>query len=374
MSTQLLSTCVPGTTSFADFKSWAQAISAWMASIGWLQTNDTGQAVWTATVLTCTQVAMSGTTATISYSSFTGPAPRAGMSVTFSGFSNSGNNTALTLTAVSGGSSGTVTATNASGVNETHAGSGTTTAQTTVPTSTNTIYEIWESQDASSSTLPIFLRLEYGQGSTANSVLFKITAGVASNGSGTITTNTTSTLSHSTTIVGTTGVGNTSIFSGDTSRVMIALFLNAASASNPFFFAVERSHNSSGADTDSYFMLVTNLGTSGTRNAAQQIIQKPALGGTLTAETAHITALTTLSSGVVGTNIALGPLFPVIGKLDNPCMAMAFARGGDIVEGATVIVPYYGSNHTMYCSKANTMQTNEPLGNSSGNGTLYRYE
>jgi hypothetical protein len=370
MSTQLLSTTVPGCTTLSDFKTWAAAISAWMASIGWLQTNDTGQVVWTATVLTCTQVAMSGSVATISYSSYTGPAPRAGMSVIFTGFSNSGNNTTLTLTAVSGGSSGTVTATNASGVNETHAGSGTTTAQAAVPSTSTTVYEIWESQDSVSSTLPIFIRLDYGQSSTTSANSFKVNAGTGSSGAGVLTGNVGTQVVHSSNSAATLAAN--SIFSGDASRVMCAMFLNAASGSNPLFFAIERSHNSAGADTDSYFMLIANVGSS--RTATQQIIQKPALGGTLTQETAHITALTTLSSGVVGTNIALGPLFPVIGKLDNPCMAIAFSRGGDIVEGATVIVPYYGSNHTMYCSKANTMQTNEPSGTSSGNGTLYRYE
>lgn len=374
MSTQLLSTTVPGCTNLTDFKSWAMAISAWMASIGWLQTNDTGQAVWTATVLTCTQVAMTGTVATISYSSFTGPAPRAGMSVTFSGFSNGGNNTALTLTAVSGGSSGTVTATNASGVNETHAGSGTTTAQSAVPGTSTTIYEIWESQDSVSSTLPIFLRLEYGQSATANSNLFKLTGGTGSNGSGTLTGNVSSVLAHSSNSAGTTGVGNNSVFSGDASRVLCAMFINAGNVANPILFAIERSHDSSGADTDSYFMVITNFATSGSRFPAQQIVQKPALGGTLTAETAHITALTTLASGVVGTNIALGPLFPVIGKLDNPSMAIAFSKGGDIVEGATVTVPYFGSNHTFYCTKASSVFTSEPVNSGTSNGILLRYE
>lgn len=374
MSTQLLSTTVPGVTNLSDFKSWAMAISSWMASIGWLQTNDTGQAVWTATVLTCTQVAMAGTVATISYSSFTGPAPRQGMSVVFSGFTNGGNNTTLTLTAVSGGSSGTVTAANASGVNETHSGSGTTTAQAGVPTASSTIYEIWESQDSVSSTLPIFIRLDYGQSATANSDLFKLTAGTGSNGSGTLTGNVTAAIQHSSNSAGTTGVGNNSVFSGDTSRVLCALFINASNAGNPLLFAIERSHDSSGADTDSYFMVITNFGTSGSRVLAQQIVQKPALGGTLTAETAHITALTTLSSGVVGTNIALGPLFPVIGKLDNPSMAIAFAKGGDVVEGATVTVPYFGSNHIFYCTKTSSAFTAEPLNSGTSTGLLMRYE
>lgn len=375
MSTQVLSTCVPGNTSFADFKSWAQAISAWMATIGWTQTNDTGQVVWTATVLTCTQVAMSGTTAVISYSSYTGPAPRQGMSFAFSGFSNSGNNTSLTTTAVSGGSSGTVTATNASGVSETHAGSGTTTALSASPaTSTITAYELWQATDSLSSTTPMIVKFEYGTSATANAYQFAFTAATGSNGSGTLTGNVSTRFLSSSNLAGTTGVGNNSVFSGSTGRFAIAMFINATSGSNGFFVGVERSHNSSGADTSNYFMAVSLQNVSGTRSPFQQIIQNPSLGGALTNETAFITALTTLSSGIAGTNVALGPLFPVIGLLDNPCMMLAFSRGGDIVEGTTVTVPYFGSNHTMYCTKAATWITSLPTGSATGNGLLIRFE
>jgi hypothetical protein len=375
MSVQNISTCVANNAALADFKSWAKAISDWMASIGWVQTNDTGQVVWTATVLTCTQVAMSGTTATISYSSFTGPAPRVGMSVTFSGFTNGGNNAALTLTVVSGGSSGTVQAVNASGVNETHSGSGTTTALASPPgTSTLTAYELWASADALSSTLPIIVKFEYGTSSTTAAVQFAFSAGTGSNGSGTLTGNVSTRYVTASNVAGTAGLGLTSLFAGDTSRFAILMFLNAGSTSNGFFCAIERSHDSSGADTDSYFNFVHMQNSTGAHNWIQQIVQKPILGGTLTAETNIVTALTTLSSGVVGTNIALGPMFPVIGKLDNPCMAVAFSKTGDIVEGATVIVPYYGTNHTMYCTKFNTCWTSAPGTASAVNGFLFRYE
>jgi hypothetical protein len=373
MATQNLGTTVAGTTTLSDFKSWAKAISDWMAAIGWTQTNDTGQAVWTATVLTCTQVAMSGTTATISYSSFTGPAPRAGMSVTFSGFSNGGNNTALTLTAVSGGSSGTVTATNASGVNETHSGSGTTTALAAVPANPAVVYEIWQSADAISSTNPIFVKFEYGAGTVSNTHFFAFTAACGSNGSGTLTTNI-GTRYATTSNVATTSACS-SIFSGDTSRFCIAMFINAGSPSNGFFVGVERSHDSSGADTNTYFMTATIQNASGTHTYGQQIIQRPSVGGALSAEIVMVTAITSLTSGVVGSSIAIGPLFPVYGKLDNPSMMCAFSRGGDIIEGANVTVPYFGSNHTMYCTKATTVYTTVPgTTGASGNGFLMRYE
>ena len=77
-----------------------------------------------ATVLTLTQVTVTGTTATYSYSSFTGPAPVVGLSVTFSGFNTGANNTTATLTAVSGGNSGTVSVAATGQANETTAAYG----------------------------------------------------------------------------------------------------------------------------------------------------------------------------------------------------------------------------------------------------------
>jgi hypothetical protein len=372
MSTQILSTTVPANDTFADFKTWAQAISAWMASIGWTQTNDTGQVVWTATVLTATQVAMSGTTATVSYSSFTGPAPRAGMSVTWSGFSNGGNNSTFTLTAVSGGSSGTVQMVNASGVNETHAGSGTTTANTTVPGTSAFFYDTWVSTDSASSTLPIYLKLEYGASSVAANPSFALTAGTGSNGSGTLTGNVSARNVHINNTNSTTAVE--SDFSGSTGRVAVLMHRTTASTVLPFFFAIERAHDSSGNDLDSYFVVYCAFGSSGTRSASMQIVQKPALGGVLTSETEFVSALTTLSSGIVGTSVALGCCFPVIGKLDNPTMAIAFSKGGDIVEGATVSVALYGSSHTFFCTKFNSVWTGLPRVSGTANGFLFRFE
>jgi hypothetical protein len=371
VSIQISSGTPPISDNLTDFKAWAKVISDFMATAGWAQANDTGQAVWTATVLTCTQVAMAGTVATISYSSFAGPAPRVGMSITFSGFGNGGNNTALTITAVSGGGSGTVTAVNASGVNETHAGSGTTTAQAAVPASTATIYEVWVSTDALSSTVPMYLKLEYGQGSTANTILFALTAGTGSNGSGTLTGNVTSRYPHTpNTSSATPGESD---LCGASGRLSIMMF-RPVSNSLPFFFGVERSHDATGADTDAYWVIYLSFITGATRALTQQVINKPALGGVLTAETEFVSALTTLSSGVFGTSVALAPVFPVVGKLDNPTMCVAASKGGDIIDAGTVTVSMFGASHTFFCAKTTSAWTSVPRNTGTANALLFRWE
>jgi hypothetical protein len=368
MSVQITSTTAPANDNLADFKSWASVISAWMATAGWVQTNDTGQVVWTATVFTLTQATVSGGNGVYSFSSYTGPAPRIGMSVIITGFTNGGNNLTATITALTGTTSGTFTVVNGGAVNETHAGSATTTAQAAAPSTSTSVYDVWESADALSSTLPIFLKFEYGTSSTASCITFAATAATGSNGSGTLTGNVSNRVLHS---LGTNSTTTfESDFSGATGRVAMMLFRPTSTATFPFFFAIERAHDATGADTDAYFVLYF----ADSAAVVQQIIQKPALGGVLTAEIEFVSALTTLSSGVVGTSVALGPCFPVIGKLDNPTMACAFAKGGDIVEGATVNIAFYGGSHTFLCTKASSTWTGLPRRAGTTNALLMRWE
>jgi hypothetical protein len=372
MATQSLSTMAPISDTLAHFQAWAEPISSFMATAGWIQTNDTGQVVWTATVLTLTQATVSGGNAVYNFSSYTGPAPRIGMSVTVSGFTNAGNNLTATITALTGTTSGTFTVVNGSAVNETHAGSATTTAQASVPSTSSYVYEIWTSADAASSTNPIYLKLEYGQGSTSNSFSFAITAATGTGGAGTLTGNVSTRIVH--TVISSSATTFQSVFSGSTGRLTMMCFYTASTTAWAFFVGIERSHDSSGNDTDNYFTVLANFSISGNRNVSQQTVFKPANGGVLTAETEFVSALTTVSSGVVGTTVAMGPCFPVVGKLDNPIMACAFAKGGDIVEAATVSISYYGGSHTYYCTKANQAWTGLPRNSGTSNGFLMRYE
>lgn len=372
MAIQITSTTVPANDTLADFKSWAATISAWMATAGWLQTNDTGQVVWTATVLTLTQAAVSGGNGVYSFSGYTGPAPRIGMSVIITGFTNGGNNLTAVITALTGTTTGTFTVVNGGAVNETHAGSATTTAQAATPAINTSVYEVWQSTDSLSSTLPIFLKLEYGASATAVNITFAVTAGTGSNGSGTITGNVTSRYLH--TINSNLTTSQASYFSGSTGRVAMMMFVPSSATSLPFFLAVERSHDATGADTDSYFVLFLNYWNSSARALVQQNVFKPSLGGVTAAETEFVSALTTLSSGLVGTTIALGPCFPVVGKLDNPSMALAFSKAGDILEGAVVTVSFYGATHSFLCTKASAAWTCVPRNVGTANGFLMRWE
>lgn len=326
-------------STFANFFAWANPISNALGAAGYTQLNDTGQVVWTATVLTLTQVAV-GATAVYSYSSFTGPAPRVGMSVIFSGFVNGGNNVTATLTAVSGGSSGTVTVALTTQVNETHAGSGTTTAQTTVPGSGLAVYEIWQSNDGLSTYV---LKIEYGNvsGSTNGPNVY-LTFGTGSNGSGTIT---------GTFQLGRYSVGSTAgtvnagvnlecdISYNSTKRFNVLLF-RAGSSSGNCVFGWERSLDSNGNYTGVHLTAVT-AGFSNTYNQRSLIF-----GVTTTNALTKVVMITqggALTSDQTNGGIPMTPIFPSVGYFDNPLTMFGAGRSGDYVEGAVNAITLYGT-------------------------------
>ena len=340
-------------STLTNFKDWGAAPGAALAAFGWVQSNDAGQAVWTATLFTLTQVTV-GATAVYAYSSFTGPAPRVGMSATFSGFTNAGNNVTATLTAVSGGSSGTVTVALSTQVNETNAASGTTTVSS-VPPSGSSVFEIWQPGDGLQN---FFMRIDLANNG-GSSPQVKVQIGTGTNGSGTLTgstlaqyTSTTSTNSGSTLF--------NCLFSGGTGWFACMIWRDITAGAN-VFFAVDRSKNSSGSDTSTH---VTFYALSGSGSQQQTLVfgvgaalqNGPQGVGTTTWKTFNCTASSFVSAGfgisqAFNGNIKLATVFPFIGYDDNPSLVVAHASGSDFSELATLTTTIYGTTHTYIFSK-----------------------
>jgi hypothetical protein len=357
-------------STFANFKDWASAIGAALGAFGWNQSSDTGQVVWTATVLTLTQVAV-GANAVYSYSSFTGPAPRVGMSVIITGFANGGNNLTATLTAVSGGASGTVTVALTTQVNETHAGSGTTTANSTVPTSGNSVYEIWQPGDGLTA---FFVRIDYAN-SGGSSPQLKVQIGTTTNGSGTLTgTTLTQIISTTTTNSGATLFN--CLFCGTSGSFECVMWRDAGAAFN-LAFGIERSKDSSGNDTSTYVSLYgLGFGSSSANDGTQQHLVF-GTGATTFWLAAAPRLLMTLdpspggaNSGAFNGNTALSPVFPRIGYFDNPSLCFQFAVAIDYSENSTITTTIYGASHTYVFTK----NQNLAVGVTSSLGLLLRFE
>ena len=346
-------------TSLPNFEDWSMAISAFMANIGWIQSNDTGQVVWTATVLTCTGIAFSGGTSVISYSSYTGPAPRVGMSMVFSTFSHGGNNSTFTLTAVSGGASGTVTVTNGSGQNDT-TGSGTTTALVSVPTAGNYVYEIWGMGDNVSLGSTFYVKFDYGFQTTNTSPTMQITVATSTNGMGTMTGNISTRVTPS--ILA--GAGSTLLefdLSGGTNWFCILMGRNNNvnnSANYPRGYIVDRSRNSFGTALGTYVTVLLFPGASANNFVTQQSVFQIGSGTVTTLETASAnrwaTALPfTATTGTVGNMTMVSPVFPLVGLVDNPMLTVMVGLAADFPEGTIFQVTIYGAPHTYLFTKTN---------------------
>lgn len=347
-------------STLATFKDGSQAISNALAAFGWLQSSDMGQVVWTATVLTLTQVTVSSGNGVYSYSSFTGPVPRVGMSVTFSGFTNSGNNVTAALTAVSGGSSGTVTVSATTQVNETNPGSGTTTAISSVPASGSSVYEIWQPGDGLQT---FFLRIDYANNSSQIQIKFQV--GTTTNGAGALTGTTMSQIVPAPTANSGTAVLFNCLFCGDSGSFACMMWRDLASGAN-FTFSIDRSRDGSGNPTGTYInMLCTNAEIGSGASSQQHLffgigatsVFGYGQGATAFSGPSSVAAFNPL--GALGNAISslfngtypFFPIFPAIGYFDNPMLGMAMVDATDFSEGSIITCTIYGAPHAFVTSK-----------------------
>lgn len=365
-------TTVNTNATLAQFKAWATTLggpTGAFATFGFVQTNDTGQIVWDATVFTLTQVAVAGAVSTYSFSSYTGPAPRIGMSVVITGFVTGGNNVTATITGLTGTTSGTFTVVTSTQANETHAGSATTTAVAASPgTGTFAGYEIWRMNDSLQATLPCFFKIEYGTGSNANASNLKVTLGLGSNGAGTLTSAATAvdySVNNGTVVADTTG--RDTLLSGDSGRFQMIWARDSSTLANRWILSIERSCDSTGVPNGDF--VIAHM-VSASSMKSQWIRATGSVGTQRTgAECASNSDASTASGGY----IALFGIRPVIGYERNPLLGIVRGAAGDWSETDVVSLALYpGVYHTYFCTK--TTNGFAPNGSTTSNAILVRYE
>jgi hypothetical protein len=362
MATQRLNLICDQST-FANFLQWASAVSAWFAACGWMQSNDTGQEMWTN--LSISAVAMSGTTMTCTYGSLTGQPLAVGRALTITGWTagNTGNNGTFVITALG---SGTFSAVNASGANVGSGGTGVVTAATSVPGSGAFVYEIWQPNDGLTN---FFLKMEYGNyTSTTNCPTVRMTISTATNGAGV----------SSGTIMGpwvsnfysysapSTTVSYDSVFSGSPGRIAVLLWRTGGNNSTQVF-AVERSLNSSGAYTGAHVTLMA-AGCVGAVGAYMPYSQQTLVFGVGVAP-APSSASTYSRGGLCcrsfypGGNatalfngaIPFDTTAPAIGYFDYPLTSLGIIQASAGIEGSTFTATLYGTTRTYLQTQAGSM-------------------
>lgn len=215
----------------------------------------------------------------------------------------------------------------------------------TAPGAANTVqgYEIWRFNDALQATVPVFIKIEYGSGNSASNPGLWLTVGSNSNGSGTLggqlmTRYQASSCANSSSQTG------TCVFSGDTNRVGVALFVNYPSAAQAFF--IERTKNTDGSDS-SLGVLVTQFNCANNR-----LIQFIPASGTVPSAIFNTNIMPPTgsgSSGSLGSDVAVYPhLHTKGGGYLNAGMSCVGYFNGDISAYSTFVLTMYGNSHTFY--------------------------
>lgn len=219
-----------------------------------------------------------------------------------------------------------------------------------VPSSTY-VYEIWKANGSNASSMPIYVKVGYGFSSTVPAV--EITVGTGSNGSGTITGVVTTGAPLEPTLLTLTNKGATTFqcyFSGSADD--FRMYMWGASASNQLgeLWVIDRSKNSSGADTASYFTVCVACSIETTGIASNKGMQQSLSAAQLSSQ--HTCLCTTTVDGVVTTGanwgtVAAYPVFPDVGQVGNPLLGLMKIYAGDGADTNTVTVnSMYGSSHT----------------------------
>lgn len=215
------------------------------------------------------------------------------------------------------------------------------------PAAANTVagYEMWRFADALQATSPFFFKIEYGS-SAAGAVTpgIWVTTGTGSNGTGAITNPSARQAIHSTgNSVGLT----TCFFSGGTNRFSMVLWASIVAAPFPLILSIERSHDTTGADTGEYLSFVSNYQNN------QACWAHLSTGAVITEAGNLPSTFTSLLGTLAVGSVALLPITPVIGYARPPLRGAICGRFNDWTNGETdAITLYPGVTDTYIVIKA----------------------
>jgi hypothetical protein len=216
-------------------------------------------------------------------------------------------------------------------------------------------YEIYRFADSLQSTAPVFFRLDYGSGSDAKYASLWLTVGTGSDGNGTITGVVID--SYQITHANSGSATNKSIITSFTNGLVISL-IQATSGGYGMYFTLERTHDSTSADTSAGVMCNTLKGTT------KQSIYAP-FSGTVFTYANIMSLLPPTGSGASAPDIHLYPVrffTPGEGPVSNLCAAYFSA---DFATDSTYTVNFLGTDKTF--------RTTQVLSSSVGYGASTAY-
>lgn len=205
-------------------------------------------------------------------------------------------------------------------------------------------YTIWRFNDSLAATKPVYIKLEFGRGSTDSSYCAWATVGTGSDGAGNITGEL---LPRSASGSGYNINGlnspRTCFVSGHAGRMTICLAVESTGTGFPWAFNVERSKNALGQDTSDGLLVQAGTGSSAA-TSHQRWFQFGALSHY--PSTKLLVPLDTPSTMSSGNLIGVCPIFPLsYGGLKQPGLGILAYSIPDITQSVLLNVDIYGAAH-----------------------------
>lgn len=219
-------------------------------------------------------------------------------------------------------------------------------ATVTAPAGANTKqgYAIFRMDDALQATSPVFMRIDFGSSAAAATPGIWITIGTGSDGAGTITTirfNGGAVATPTVAAAANSATASNSYGSADKNRVQAALFVQTTARG--LVFSIERSKDSTGADTgDGLIMYYNNVAAA--LNTGRYVVLGSA--SQPTAEDGIQIILSANNPSSFTGDIGIGIPIPMKGAAQQPGYGMAFVKTADFVAESTFTVSLYGNSIT----------------------------
>jgi hypothetical protein len=214
-------------------------------------------------------------------------------------------------------------------------------------------YRIYRMNDSLQSAAPVFMRLDYGSGSSLGLPGIWVTIGTGSDGTGNITgilwNGGTSSLPNIGTQSTSTSTANNSYGSASTSRFSLALFVQTGAGFH-FIFTLERSKDSSGNDTGSGLLLIYRGG--GDTNIARTRYLSTTVGPQPSEENGLAYVITGQNpTQTLGGDIGVGVISHFRGTAQQPGTNFVVVTLSDVAAEGSFQMTLYGQLRTyQHCS------------------------
>lgn len=226
-------------------------------------------------------------------------------------------------------------------------------------------YRVYRMADTLQSTNPVFMRIDFGSGPSANYPGFWATIGTGSDGAGTITgivwnggASASATVVTNSTI---TSLTNNSYGSADTNRASFALFVQS-SISYIIAFCIERTKDATGADTGDGLLVA--YATAANFSRSRYIILA---GGTQPTEENGLSYILTRQnpSETFGSDVGCGILIHFKGVAQQPGTNVMIVNSSDVSTEGTFTMTLYSATRSY--KQLNAITPTKALSGSSTN-------